>query len=62
MAPFHDLTTYSYHDFLSTPSIVDHWEKKGQAVNSRNAISQPILGIHQPGYPQRYADEEHLGR
>jgi hypothetical protein len=31
------LTTYSYHDFLSTPSIVDYWEIRGKAVNSRNA-------------------------
>lgn len=30
------LTTYSYHDFLSTPSIVELWEKRGQTVNSRN--------------------------
>ena len=29
--------TYSYHVFLSTPSIVDVWEMRGKAVNSRNA-------------------------
>lgn len=28
--------TYSYHEFLSTPSIVDLWEMRGKAVNSRN--------------------------
>ncbi len=34
---FQWIATYSYHVFLSTPSIVDPWEMRGKAVNSRNA-------------------------